>query len=293
MAQILTDETIAKLKRFQLTAQQIVEGFLIGLHKSPYHGFSVEFSDHRQYNVGDPMKNIDWKVVARTNRYYVKRYEEETNLRCYILFDHSKSMFYQSGDTTKIEYARQLAGALSYLMMSQKDAVGLVTFTDKITASFLPKAYRSYLAQLYACLLNTVPQDSTAILPVLHQMAEGIKKRSLIILISDLLDDPEAILTALKNFRNRHHEVIVFHIQDPQEEQFKFKRETEFVDSETGEKIKVTPWQIRGQYLDAYNAYVQTLKTGCHQAQIEYNPVTTATPFNDLLVKYLIKRRKG
>jgi uncharacterized protein (DUF58 family) len=293
MSSVLSDETIAKLKRFQLTARQIVEGFLIGLHQSPYHGFSVEFSDHRQYNQGDSLKNIDWKVVARTNRYYVKRYEEETNLRCYILFDHSKSMFYQSGEVSKINYARQLAGALAWLMMGQKDAVGLVTFTDKITSSFLPKAYRSYLAQLFTALLSTQPQETTAILPALQQMAEGIKKRSLIILISDLIDEPEAILTALKNFRNRHHEVIVFHIQDTQEELFKFKGETEFVDSETGEKIKVTPWQIRGNYLEAYQEYVQTLKNGCHQAQIEYNPVTTASPFNDLLVKYLIKRRKG
>ncbi len=293
MQNLLTDETIAKLKRFQLSAQQIVEGFLIGLHKSPYHGFSVEFSDHRQYNPGDPLKNIDWKVVARTERYYVKRYEEETNLRCYILFDHSKSMFYKSGETTKIEYARQLAGALAWLMMSQKDAVGLFTFTNKITQAYYPKAFRSYLAKIFETLLETEAEDTTDVQPVLHQMAEAIKKRSLIILISDLLDEPEKILNGLKHFRNRHHEVIVFHIQDPQEEHFKFRRETEFVDSETGEKIKVTPWQIRGSYLDAYNSYVQTLKEGCHQVQIEYNPVTTATPFNDLLVKYLIKRRKG
>jgi len=293
MATLLTDETIAKLKKFQLSARQIVEGFLIGLHKSPYHGFSVEFSDHRQYNVGDPLKNIDWKVVARTERYYVKRYEEETNLRCYILFDHSRSMFYQSGSLSKMEYARQLAGALAWLMMSQKDAVGLVTFSNRITQSFLPKAYRSYLAPLFSALLSTEPQDTTALLPVLNQMADAIRKRSLIILISDLIDEPEAILTGLKHFRNRHHEVVVFHIQDPQEEQFRFRRETEFIDAETNEKIRVTPWQIRNAYLANYQSHAQTLKQGCHQAQIEYNPVTTSTPINDLLVKYLIKRRKG
>ncbi|MFB3845111.1 MAG: DUF58 domain-containing protein [Candidatus Cloacimonadaceae bacterium] len=293
MPNLLTDETLAKLKRFQLTAQQIVEGFLIGQHKSPYHGFSVEFSDHRQYYPGDPLKSIDWKVVARAERYYVKRYEEETNLRCYILFDHSKSMFYQSAGIPKIEYARQLAGALAWLMMSQKDAVGLFTFTDTITQALYPKAYRSYLSTVFEALLMTEAQDVTNIQPVLHQMAEAIKKRSMIIVISDLLDEPEGILSGLKHFRNHHHEVIVFHIRDPQEEQFKFKRETEFVDAETGEKIRVTPWQIRGAYLDAYNSYIQTLKEGCQQAQIEYNPVTTHTPFDDLLVKYLIKRRKG
>jgi len=178
-------------------------------------------------------------------------------------------------------------------MMSQKDAVGLFTFTNTVTQAYYPKSYRSYLAKLFEALLETQAQDVTDVQPVLHSMAEAIKKRSLIVMISDLLDDPERILSGLKHFRNRQHEVIVFHITDPQEEQFKFRGETEFVDSETGEKITVTPWQIRGSYLDAYNSYVQTLKEGCHQVQIEYNPVTTATPFNDLLVKYLIKRRKG
>ncbi|MBM4403469.1 MAG: DUF58 domain-containing protein, partial [Candidatus Cloacimonetes bacterium] len=235
---VLSEETIAKLKKLQFSAHQIVEGFLIGLHQSPYHGFSVEFSDHRQYNPGESLKDIDWKIVAKTERYYVKRYEEETNLRCYIILDHSGSMFYQSGKRTKIDYAVELAAALAWLMMSQKDAVGLITFNDAITNMLLPKAFRSYLPQIFRVLLEVQPNQQTAIQPVLHKIAESLRKRSLVILISDLLDEPEKILSGLKHFRNRHHEVLVFHIQDLQEEEFKFKHESIFVDAETGESIR-------------------------------------------------------
>jgi len=240
---LLTEETLVRLNKFQLFAKSIVEGFLVGLHKSPYHGFSAEFSDHRQYNPGEPLKDLDWKVLAKTERFYVKRYEEETNLRCYILLDHSKSMFYASKQGSKMDYATRLAGALAWLMIAQKDAAGLYTFNHKITAAFPPKAIRSYTAQLFSALLDLKAEDKTDVLLPLHQIAELIKKRSLIVVISDLLDEPEKIMEALKHFRTRHHEVLVFHIVDPQEEQFEFKRETQFVDSETGEKITVSPWQ--------------------------------------------------
>jgi len=290
---LLTEETAAKLRRFQIQAKSIVEGFLVGLHKSPYHGFSVEFSDHREYNTGDPIKNIDWKIVAKTERYYVKRFEEETNLRCYILLDHSASMFYGSGENTKMDYACRLAAALSWLMVGQKDAVGLVTFNDRITNMLPPKAYRSYLAQVFRVLAELEPRDSTQLLENLHKAAESIRKRSLIILISDLLDEPQKIIEGLKHFRSRHHEVLVFHITDLQEENFRFKHETEFMDSETGEKVIVNPWQIRREYLDSYGGHVNRLKEECHQYQIEYNPVSTATPIDDLLLKYLLKRKKG
>ncbi|HOD59256.1 MAG: DUF58 domain-containing protein [Candidatus Cloacimonetes bacterium] len=290
---LLTDETAAKLRRFQLLAKTTVEGFLVGLHKSPYHGFSVEFSDHREYNIGDPIKNIDWKIVAKTDRYYVKRFEEETNLRCYILLDHSRSMFYGSGENTKIDYACQLAASLSWLMIGQKDAAGLVTFNDEITNLLPPKAYRGYLPQIFRILAELEPKDSTRLLQNLHKIADTIRKRSLIILISDLLDEPDNIMDGLKHFKSHHHEVLVFHITDIQEDNFKFHGETEFLDSETQEKITVNPWQIRPDYLQNYQEHIQKLKAGCHQYQIEYNPVSTATPIEDLLLKYLLMRRKG
>lgn len=290
---LLSEEALVRLNKFQLSAKSTVEGFLVGLHKSPYHGFSAEFSDHRQYNPGEPLKDLDWKVLAKTERYYVKRYEEETNLRSYIMLDHSKSMFYASGGSSKIEYATRLAGALAWLMISQKDAAGLYTFNTKITTSLPPKAIRSYTAQLFARLLELKPEEKTDILTPLHQIAEQIRKRSLVILISDLLDEPERIMEALSHFRARQHEVLVFHICDPQEEQFTYKRETEFIDSETGEKITVTPWQIRSEYLANYQAYTQYLKGECHKKSIEYNPVTISTPLEDLLLKYLVKRNRG
>ncbi len=290
---LLTPETAAKLRRFQFQARAIVEGFLVGLHKSPYHGFSVEFSDHREYNSGDPVKNIDWKIVAKTDRYYVKRFEEETNLRCYILLDHSRSMFYGSGESTKIDYACRLAAALSWLMIGQKDAVGLVAFNNRITTLLPPRAYRGYLPAIFRVLAELEPQDSTNLLANLHKAAQSIRKRSLIILISDLLEDPDRVIEGLKHFRASHHEVLVFHITDLMEDNFRFKHETEFVDSETGEKVTVNPWQIRSEYLASYQGHVQTLKSGCHQYQVEYNPVSTATPIDDLLLKYLLMRKKG
>ncbi len=290
---LLTQETAAKLQRYQLLARTIVEGFLVGLHKSPYHGFSVEFSDHREYNSGDPIKNIDWKIVAKTERYYVKRFEEETNLRCYILLDHSRSMFYASGESSKIDYACRLAAALAWLMIGQKDAVGLITFNSQITQLLPPRAYRGYLPQLFRVLADLEPRDSTRLPANLHKAAASIRKRSLIIVISDLLDDPAPVIDALKHFRAQHHEVLVFHITDRQEDNFRFRAETEFEDSETGERLTVNPWQIRNQYLTGYGAHIQTLKSGCHQYQIEYNPVSTATPIDDLLLKYLLMRKKG
>lgn len=290
---LLSEETLVRLNKFQLMAKSIVEGFLVGLHKSPYHGFSAEFSDHRQYNPGEPLKDLDWKILAKTERYYVKRYEEETNLRSYVLLDHSKSMFFSSGKESKIEYATQLAGALIWLMISQKDAAGLYTFNNKITSAFPPKAIRSYTSQLFAALIDIKAEDKTDLLTPLHQIAELIKKRSLIIVISDLLDDPAKIMESLKHFRARNNEVLVFHIVDPKEEKFDYKREAQFIDSETGEKITVSPWQIRKEYQENYHEFTAYLKKECYKHQIEYNPVDTYTPIEDLLLKYLIKRKKG
>jgi uncharacterized protein (DUF58 family) len=277
----------------QLTAKQIVEGFLIGLHKSPYHGFSVEFADHRQYNPGESLKNVDWKIVARTGRYYVKRYEEETNLRCYILLDHSKSMFYGSGNETKIDYAKRLAAALAWLMNGQNDAVGLYTFNHQITSQLAPKAVKSYTAQIIARLVQLQPEDETDILTPLHSIAEMIKKRSLIVLISDLMEDDDKIIQALKHFRNHRHELLVFHIFDPKEQNLDFKREAIFIDSETHEQLTINPWQIKKVYQERYDAFYSKLKDACHQMEIDYNPVSTTVEIQQLLLQYMIKRKKG
>ena len=290
--QYLSEELIAKIDKFKLKARLIVEGFMIGLHKSPYHGFSVEFSDHRQYNPGDSIKDVDWKVFGKTNRYYIRRYEEETNLKSYILIDHSKSMGYTSGNTTKLEYAKSLASSLFYLMINQQDASGLLSFTDKITSYIPPRAVRSYLNILLTEIYNLQAEDRTRTAEVLHQLAERIHKRGLIILISDLIDEPDEILSGLQHFRHKKNEVVVFHIQDKQEYQFDFQHETEFIDSETGEKLTVNPWQIKKDYLEEYNSNIEYLNKRCFEARIEYNPITTETAYDQILLQYLLKRAK-
>ncbi len=290
--QYLSEEFIAKIDKFNLRARLIVEGFITGLHKSPYHGFSIEFSDHRQYNPGDPIKNVDWKIYGKTNRYYIKRYEEETNLKCYIIVDHSSSMGFSSANSSKLEYTKALASALSYLMISQQDAVGLLSFSDRITNFIPPRSMKSYLNIIFKELHNLKAEDKTSTVSVLHSLADRVKKRGLIILISDMIDDPNKIMQGLLHFRHQKHEVILFHIQDKQEIDFDYKRDTEFIDSETGEKITVSPWQIRKDYLQAYEENVKFLKDKCHESRIEYNAITTDTPFEDNLLQYLIKRSK-
>ncbi|HHE38913.1 MAG TPA: DUF58 domain-containing protein [Candidatus Cloacimonetes bacterium] len=290
--QYLSEEFLATIDKFNLRARLIVEGFIIGLHKSPYHGFSVEFSDHRQYNPGDAIRKIDWKVYAKTNRYYIKRYEEETNLKAYIIVDHSNSMGYASEKISKLEYAKAFASALSYLMISQQDAVGLLTYTNKITSYIPPRSMKTYLNIIFKELINLEAKEQTQTADVLHSLADRIRKRGLIILISDMIDDPDKILQGLQHFRHQKHEVILFHIQDKQELDFNFKKETEFIDAETNEKITVNPWQIRKDYYNAYQKNVTYLKTKCHESFIEYNPITTDTPFEQNLLQYLIKRSK-
>ncbi len=287
-----SDEFLVSLDKFNLRARLIVEGFITGLHKSPYHGFSVEFSDHRQYNPGDPIKNLDWKVFAKTNRYYIKRFEEETNLRSYLILDHSASMGYHSGKTSKLEYAKAIASALTYLMISQQDAVGLLSYTDKITNLIPPRSMKSYYNEINKHIFSLEATAKTNTMEILHSLADRIKKRSLIILISDMIDEPDMILQGLRHFRHNKHEIILFHIQDIKEIDFDFKRETQFIDSETGEKVTVSPWQIKKYYSQAYQENVEYLKNRCHQAHIEYNPITTNTSYEEILLNYLIKRSR-
>ena len=288
----LSDEFIATLNKFSLRARLIVEGFKIGLHKSPYHGFSVEFSDHRQYNPGDPVAHIDWKVFGKTDRYYIKRYEEETNLKSYILLDHSASMGYGKGKMNKLEYGKALASSLAWLMMSQQDAVGLITYNDELTSYLPPRSLRSYLDEIFKKLYNLESGDRTSTAKVLHKLAEQVRKRGLIVLISDMLDDIDELFSGLQHFRHQKHEVILFHIQDQDELDFDFKRETEFIDAETKEKITVNPWMIRRDYQQEYENYTKELKRRCYEAGIEYNPITTSTPFEKNLLDYLVKRSR-
>lgn len=288
----LSDEFLVRAEKFRLRARLIVEGFMVGLHKSPYHGFSVEFSDHRQYNPGDAIRHLDWRVFARTGRYYIKRFEEETNLKCHIVVDHSASMGFDSHGVSKLEYAKALASAFAWLMVGQQDAVGLLSFTDHVTNYLPPRAMRAYLDEVMKQLYALQPVEKTHTVEVLHKLAERIRKRGLVILVSDLLDDPDEIVSGLSHFRHAGHEVIVFHLRDPQELDFNYRQETEFEDAETGERIIVSPWQIRGDYQSALTEAETTLRDRCREQHIDYVAISTETPFDECLLQYLVKRSK-
>ncbi|MCK5032862.1 MAG: DUF58 domain-containing protein [Calditrichia bacterium] len=269
----------------------IVEGFIIGLHKSPFHGFSVEFSQHRPYNPGDSLKYIDWKIFGRTDRFYIKQFEEETNLKATILLDVSNSMSYSSGKISKLEYGKYLAASLTYMMLMQRDAVGMTLFDSKIKQYLPPRSVTSYLQPILKQLEIIQPGADTDISQVLHEIADRIKRRGLIILISDLLDEPEKVLSSLRHFRHNKHEVLLFHILDPLELSFKFEGDIQFEDLESGENIRTFPWYIQNEYKNEINEFINYYKKNCLENRIDYQLVETSTSFDNALIEYLVKRK--
>jgi uncharacterized protein (DUF58 family) len=292
--QYLQPEFVSNLKNLELVAKMIVEGFLVGLHKSPYHGFSAEFSEHRQYMPGDNIRDIDWKVYGRTSRYYIKQYEEETNLKAYILLDISGSMGYASGKLKKIQYASFLAAALAFLLVKQRDAVGLVTFSDKIHRILPPKSSPSYLQYILKELGQIeLTQNKTVVSNTLHILAEKIKRRGLIILLTEFLyEDPALILGGLKHFRHYKHEILVFNIMDPNDLYFRFNQDAVFVDMETGEKMKTQPYFLQESYRLQVQQFYEMIRLECLNFQIDFQNILTDEPFDKPLIRYLLKRKK-
>lgn len=289
----LNPSTVSKLSSFELKAKMIVEGFLLGLHKSPYHGFSIEFSQHRPYMQGDAIKDIDWKVYGKSDKFYVKQYEEETNLKCHILVDVSKSMGYKStGQISKLEYSSLLAASLSYLMLKQKDAVGITLYSNKIIKTLPPKASNNYLKELLITLNNVEPLDTTNTSDALNTYAENIKRKGIVIVISDFFDEPEKVYSALKHFAFRKHEIIVFQILDPLESNFAFDRDSIFIDLETNEEMTTQPHQIQKAYQEAMKSFLSRLKNECLNNSIEYNLIDTSMNFDKALISYLQKRSR-
>ena len=289
----LNPTIISKLNSLELKARLVVEGFMVGLHKSPYHGFSVEFTEHRPYMQGDNLKDVDWKVYGKTERYFIKQYEEETNLKSYILLDTSKSMDYKSdGNITKLNYSVILVAALSYLMIKQQDAVGLSLYSEKINKYFPPKSSRPYLQELLKSLNAVEASSKTNTAASLNSIAEKIKRRGLVIIVSDFFDDVNSILTALKHFRYKNNEVIVFQILDPIERSFSFGRDAIFKDLETGAEMTTQPYQIQKAYREAMSHFINKIKSECLNSNIEYNLIETSTPFDKALFNYIQKRSK-
>lgn len=289
----LRPEIIAQLANIELKARLVVEGFITGLHRSPYHGFSVEFAEHRQYRPGDEIRHIDWKVFGRTDKYYVKQFEEETNLRCMIAVDSSASMrFASKGTIPKFEYASYLAAALAYLMIKQRDAVGLSLYDTKIH-TFLPSSSKkSYIREILKMLDITYPANETGTAQALDLLAEKINRRGLVIIISDFFDEPDSVLNALKHFRHKKHEVLAFQILDQRELDFKFGSGANFKDIETGEELVTQPYQIQQAYVGAFNDFISQIKKECYQHNIDYQLINTSMPFDKAMREYLTKRRK-
>lgn len=288
----LQPHVVSRLRSLNLIARLVVEGFMTGLHKSPYHGFSVEFAEHRQYMPGDDLRHMDWKVYAKTNRFVVKQYEQETNLKSYLLVDASASMSYTSHSLSKLDYATHLAAALAYLMIKQRDAVGLLTFDEHIRRYLPPRSVHTFLHEILAELERTESASKTMMGRAFHELAERIHRRGLIIIFSDLLDNPDEILRGLKHFRHNHHQVIVFHILDPYERNFDFKRSAVFKDLETGETLPTQPWQIRGDYRQLVSRYIEKIKKQCREHCIDYMLMDTQEPYDRALLHYLLKRKK-
>ncbi len=288
----LLPDVVSRLKNMDLRARLVVEGFINGLHRSPYHGFSVEFSDYRPYMPGDEIRHIDWKAYGKTDRFYIKQFEEETNLKAYLLLDSSASMGYASHNITKLDYAAYLAAALAYLMILQRDAVGLILFDQKIHKLIPPRSIKSYLPLILKELEAVTCSHTTDIAKTLHEMAERINRRGLVIVFSDLLDEPNRVISGLKHFRHKKHDVIVFHIFDPMEMSFDFKRNALFKDLESGEKMTTQPWHIKADYQKQVNRFIENYKRQCHLDQIDYVLLNTAWPYDRALMQYLLKRKK-
>ncbi|MCL2064400.1 MAG: DUF58 domain-containing protein [Candidatus Cloacimonetes bacterium] len=289
----MIEQYISEINRnLKFTANAIVEGFISGLHKSPYHGFSVEFSDHKAYSSGDSVSLIDWKLYSRTERYYIKRYEEETNVRTYFLLDCSQSMNYYSRDIKKIDYARLFTACLINLSLRQRDATGLVLFNDNIISSIPAKSKNIWLNQCLTTLEHINCQGETNIADTVFKFSENIKKRSLIVIITDFLDDIEKIQKTLNYLKFNRHHCILFQIIDQAEREFLFKDEADFIDLETGEVLKVSPWILRKEYLNRFDMFNQKLKKIIEQLDFEYCQINTNTPIINSLKLFLQNRNK-
>jgi uncharacterized protein (DUF58 family) len=289
----LRPDVIQQVQRLDLKARFIVEGFLAGLHDSPYHGFSLEFSEHRKYVAGDDPNLIDYAAWARTDKYYIRKFQAETNLACYLLVDQSASMDYASGRAmTKLEYAVCLAAALGYLMTSQQDSVGLVTFDERITHFVPPKSSRAQLTSILGVLARKPGGRTTAVADVLHQVAGRIRKRSLMVLFSDLLDDTERVIEALHHLRYRGHDLIVFHVLDEAEAHLPMTGPVDLEDPETGQRVMTDPESIRADYLARLEEFKDRFRRQLEGQRADFVAVDTSMPFDKALVSFLQNRRK-
>jgi uncharacterized protein (DUF58 family) len=288
----LDPDALARMGSLELVARRVVEGFLAGRHRSPYHGFSVEYLDHRAYSPGDEIRSLDWKLLARTDKYYIKLFQDETNLRAHVLLDCSRSMGFASGGLSKLAYAGYLAAALSYLMLHQNDAVGLVLFDSEVRQYLEPRARSTHFHRILDLLDQPTAGGDTDVGVVLHQVAARIRRRGLVILLSDLLDDVRSIVSGLQHFRHDGHEMIVFQILDGAELTLPHDRPVRFRDMEGPGHLVANPGAVRAAYLRRLNHFLETLRTACAEADVTYRLADTRQPYDAFLAAYLDKRSR-
>jgi len=297
---IITEHNLLETGNLELLAKQVVEGFITGLHKSPFHGFSVEFAEHRQYNPGESIKHIDWKLFGRTEKLYTKRYEEETNLRCYMVIDNSASMYFPTDEMSKINFATYSAACITYMLKKQRDAVGLSILNDEIVFQSPAKSSSVHVKMIFNELnkLNAAKNvNAGSKLAVgLHQIAESIQKRSMIIIFTDMFstENMETLFEALQHLKYCKHEVVLFHVQDKKFEiDFDFsKRPYLFIDSETGEKLKVFPNLVSNDYKKMFENFKEEIKLKCAQLKVDFVDAAIQDNFNQIILTFLQKREK-
>lgn len=293
LQEYLRPDVIQSVKRLDLKARFIVEGFISGLHSSPFHGFSVEFSEHRKYVPGDDVRAIDWGVYGKTDRFYIRKYEAQTNLDCYMLVDCSASMGYsEGGRMSKMDYAICLAAALGHLMISQQDSVGLFAFNEKICEAVAPKSTRSHLTHVLSALARICPSGQTNLAASLHEVASRIKKRGLMILLSDMLADQEEVIESLRHLRYRGHDLIVLQVLDRSEVEFEFDGSVRFEDPETGETIQADTRAIRAGYIQQMQEFIAKYRRCCQAVKADFITVDNSMTFDKALMQFLIQRSR-
>jgi len=288
----LNPETLANLQGLELKARLIVEGYVSGLHKSPYHGFSIEFAEHREYVSGDDLRYVDWKVFGKSDRFYLKQYEEETNFACYFLLDTSESMLYRSEKVgvSKLEYAQYVCAALSYLILKQQDAVGLATFDHAVRNFVRAGSHPSHLKQLCHVMEQAPARGETSMGPIFHDLAERIKKRGLVVILSDLFDDVPSLLLGLKHLRHRRHEVLVLHVIDPAEQDFPFQDPTLFKGLEGLPEQQSDPRSLKTAYQREFETFLNDVHRGCRDLHMDYTLLRTDQPLDGALRSFLTSR---
>ena len=291
-SKLLSNESLSNLENLHIKAKKVVEGFIVGLHRSPYHGFSVEFSDHRPYGLGDEVRHIDWKLWGKTDRFFVKRYEEETNLKAHLLIDCSQSMSYGSNNSNKLEYAKILGASLSYMLIKNQDAVGFYAFDSNVKKIIQPKSTKGHLSTILSEIEKLEAANKTNIAQAIHECADKTHKKGLVIVISDLLDDEHKILTSLKHLLYKGHEVIVFHILDNQEINLDFNDRVKFVDLENKNTIIADTRQLNKIYKKKISKFIDFYKKNCFKKKIDYVNITTNQSLDIALSEYIMKRKK-